>query len=165
MSEMSLVPGTVADHTVCLLLKLGQVAFRLSEDDLDELGLRVRHYSILQALADNGPQPQLGLGAYLRIDPATMASSLDTLESAGYLARARDQQDRRRYVVALTAAGTGVLDRANGRLEQLESRMLADLSAPDRTSLHRALAKLASGSTLPALFDAVRDPAGARTAS
>ncbi|MFF8381422.1 MarR family winged helix-turn-helix transcriptional regulator [Streptomyces sp. NPDC015661] len=154
---MSLVPGSVAEHTVCLLLKLGQVAFRLSEDQLDDLGLRVRHYSILQALVDNGPQPQLGLGTYLRIDPATMVSSLDTLESAGYVSRARDQRDRRRYLVQVTAAGAAVLDRANEGFDRLDARMLEDLAPADRAALHRFLGELASGSTLPALYDAVRE--------
>jgi DNA-binding MarR family transcriptional regulator len=157
VSEVPLVPGSVADHTICLLLKLGQVAFRLSEDRLDELGLRVRHYSILQALADNGPQPQLGLGAYLRIDPATMASSLDTLESAGYVARARDRRDRRRYVVEITSAGTAVLGQANQGLDRLDAQVLADLAPADRAALHRLLTELASSATVPALYDAVRE--------
>ncbi len=156
------MPGSVADHTVCLLLKLGQVAFRLSEDRLDALGLRVRHYSILQALADNGPQPQLGLGAYLRIDPATMASSLDFLENTGYLARARDRQDRRRYVVEITAAGSDLLARANTGLEGLDATMFADLAAADRETLHRVLGKLASEPGLPALYDAVREPTASK---
>ncbi|NUP21169.1 MAG: winged helix-turn-helix transcriptional regulator [Streptomyces sp.] len=162
MSDAPLVPGSVAEHTICLLLKLGQVAFRLTEDDLDELGLRVRHYSILQALADDGPQPQVGLGGYLRIDPATMASSLDTLESAGYVARVRDQQDRRRYVVEITREGTAVLGRVNGKLDQLDDRVFADLGNADRASLHRLLTGLNSGSVMPALFDTAREPTGTR---
>ena len=83
MSELPLVPGTVAEHTTCLLVKLGQVMFRIAEADLGPYGLRVRHYSILQALIDNGPMSQHALGGYLRIDPATMVTTLDDLESAG----------------------------------------------------------------------------------
>ncbi|MCX4984830.1 MarR family winged helix-turn-helix transcriptional regulator [Streptomyces sp. NBC_00572] len=152
-----MVPGSAAEHAICLLLKLGQVAFRLSEGELDGLGLRVRHYSILQALVDNGPQPQLGLGTHLRIDPATMASSLDTLETAGYVARARDPRDRRRYVVDVTETGSAVLARANGGLEHLDEQVFADLAPADRTALHRLLHELASGPTMPARYDAVRE--------
>lgn len=163
MSEgLPLVAGSVADHTVCLLLRLGQAALRLCEDGLGTLGLRVRHYSVLQALADNGPTAQLALGAYLRIDPATMVSSLDDLEQRGYAARARDPLDRRRCVVAATESGLGVLNTVNGRLQRLGESALADLSADDRRMLHRLLARLAAGPTLPAAFDAVRsgpDPA------
>ncbi|MQY34051.1 hypothetical protein SRB17_20170 [Streptomyces sp. RB17] len=159
------MPGTVAEHTVCLLVKLGQVAFRLSEDSLEDTGLRVRHYSILQALADNGPQPQLGLGTHLRIDPATMAGSLDLLENAGYVTRARDRTDRRRYVVELTPAGTTALSRVNGKLGLLDTQVFADLAPADRTALHRILTELASGATLPTLFDEARDRTGSRKES
>jgi DNA-binding MarR family transcriptional regulator len=148
--------GSAADHTVCLLLRLGQVAVRLCEDALGALGLRVRHYSVLQALADNGPTAQLALGTHLRIDPATMVSSLDDLERRGYAARARDPLDRRRCVVAVTEAGLKVLGAVDGRLQGLSESVLADLPAADRRTLHRLLARLATGPTLPAAFDAVR---------
>lgn len=165
MSEAPLVPGTVAEHTGCLLVKLGQVMFRLAENHLGGLGLHVRHYSILQALADNGPTSQLDLGVFLRIDPATMVSSLDDLERMEFAARARDPQDRRRHVVQITSAGRDVLDRINRTLWEWDDRTLADLSAGDRAALHRALTTLSSGPTLPAMFDAVRDQAGSRKMS
>ncbi|WP_406003274.1 MarR family winged helix-turn-helix transcriptional regulator [Streptomyces sp. NBC_00829] len=161
MSEAPLVPGTVAEHTICLLTKIGQVAFRIADDGLGDLGLRVRHYSVLQALADNGSMSQLALGTYLRIDPATMVTSLDDLERAGYAVRERDARDRRRYVVRTTDAGREILAGANRRLISLDSDVLADLSAADRQALHRMMNELASGPTLPPMFDAVRDQAGA----
>nr|WP_240979705.1 MarR family winged helix-turn-helix transcriptional regulator [Streptomyces sp. HNM0574] len=151
-----MVPGTVGEHASCLLLKLGQVVFRLSEAELVDEGLRVRHYSILQALADNGAMSQLALGAFLRIDPATMVSSLDDLERAGLAARERDPQDRRRYVVDATAAGREALSRVNGTLDELDGRALADLTPAERKTLHRLLTKLSAGPTLPALFDGAR---------
>ncbi|MBM9505776.1 MarR family winged helix-turn-helix transcriptional regulator [Actinacidiphila acididurans] len=161
-----LVAGSAADHTVWLLLKLGQAVFRLCEDGLGGLGLRARHYSVLQALADNGPTVQLALGARLRIDPATMVSSLDHLERAGYVARSRDPLDRRRCVVAVTEDGRKVLGVANGRLEGLGERALAELTAAERRVLHQLLTGLASGAILPAAFDAVRNrPPTERTAT
>lgn len=160
MSERpSLVPGTAADHTVCLLVKLGQVAFRICEDSMSDLGLRVRHYSMLQALADNGPTPQLALGSLLRIDPATMVSGLDDLEREGLAERARDPRDRRRYVVQITPRGTVTLAHVNGRLEELDDVVLADLPAAERRALHGALTRLASGPEVSAMFDAVREQA------
>lgn len=160
--QASLVAGTVAEHTTCLLVKLGQVMYRLAENDLGDLGMRVRHYTVLQLLADNGAMSQLALGAELRIDPATMVSSLDDLEKAAFASRARDPRDRRRYLVEITAAGRRVLGRTNRGLAGLDSKALADLSAADRKALHRILMKLSAGPTLPAAFDKVREHAGAR---
>lgn len=162
MSEAPLVPGTVAEHTICLLVKLGQVAFRIAEDGIGGTGLRVRHYSVLQALADNGAMPQLALGSFLRIDPATMVTSLDDLERAGYAERTRDPQDRRRYAVDLTAEGRKVLADLNRTLVDLDGEILADLGATERHSLHALLGSLAASPTLTSLFDAVREQNGAR---
>ncbi|QKW08399.1 MarR family transcriptional regulator [Streptomyces sp. NA04227] len=151
-----LVPGTVATHTGCLLLKLGQVVFRISDERLSSLGLRVRHYSVLQALADNGSMSQLDLGAYLRIDAATMVSTLDTLEKAGYARRVRDPQDRRRYVVELADPGRTVVASANELLAEVDDLAFAELARAEREELHTSLRKLADGQALPRAFDEVR---------
>ncbi|MFF3816797.1 MarR family winged helix-turn-helix transcriptional regulator [Streptomyces bluensis] len=164
MSEAPLVPGTVAEHTICLLVKLGQVAFRIAEDGIGGTGLRVRHYSVLQALADNGAMPQLALGSFLRIDPATMVTSLDDLERAGYAERTRDPQDRRRYAVDITAEGRKVLARLNRTLVDLDAEILADLGATERQSLHVLLGSLAASPTLTSLFDTVREQNGGKRA-
>jgi len=164
MSEAPLVPGTVAEHTICLLVKLGQVAFRLAEEGISGTGLRVRHYSVLQALADNGAMPQLALGSFLRIDPATMVTSLDDLERAGYAERTRDPQDRRRYAVDITDAGRKVLADLNRTLVGLDRETLADLGTTERRSLHTLLNSLAESPALTAMFDGVREQNSAKRA-
>lgn len=151
-----LVSGTTAEHTSCLLLKMGQVLFRMAEGRLAELGLRLRHYSILQALADNGSMSQLALGGYLRIDPATMVSSLDDLEAQGLATRERDAQDRRRYVIHITDSGADTLAKANAKLVELDETAFTDLSDSARLRLHGSLGKLNQGVTLRAAFDNLR---------
>ncbi|MEE1757841.1 MarR family winged helix-turn-helix transcriptional regulator [Streptomyces sp. SP18BB07] len=164
MSEAPLVPGTVAEHTICLLVKLGQVAFRIAEDGISGTGLRVRHYSVLQALADNGAMPQLTLGSFLRIDPATMVTSLDDLERAGYAERTRDPQDRRRYAVDITDNGRKVLADLNNTLADLDTETLTDLDSTERHSLHTLLVSLAESPALTSMFDAVREQSGTKRA-
>lgn len=165
MVPTPLVPGYVAEHTSCLLVKLGQVLFRLAEDQLEPLGLRVRHYSILQALADNGAMSQLALGADLRIDPATMVGSLDDLEQLALAARTRDPRDRRRHVVDVTTAGCRVLAAANDALVELDTRVTADLLAPQRLVLRQLLNALSAGPALPAAFDETRAHGGRKLPS
>lgn len=149
MDRPSLVPGSIADHDSCLLLKVGQVVFRLTEQRLGTLGLRVRHYSVLQALVDNkGPLPQNELGVYLRIDPATMVASLDDLESLGLTARRRDPADRRRYLVEISDAGRAVATECGVLLAALDDEVLADLSPTQRARLHTALTTLAASDRL-----------------
>ena len=153
----SLVPGGIASHTSCLLVKLGQVAYRLQETRLAELDLRVRHFSVLQGLADEGPIVQLELGRHLRIDPATMATTLDHLERRGAVSRERSPEDRRRYVVALTAEGRTLLEAARERLDEVDALLEADLSATRSKALKGALGGLADSATVIDAVDRSED--------
>lgn len=150
----SLVPGSIADRASCLLTRLGQVTFRLQERALRPLGVRVRHFSVLQALADLGPTGQVDLGRHLRIDPATMAGTLEHLESLAAVARERDPSDRRRYVVALTDEGAQLLDRIVARLVDVEAVLEAELGRSGLGELQASLDSLARSRALTAALEA-----------
>ena len=150
----ALVPGGIAAHASCLLVKLGQVAYRLQEDRLAPLDLRVRHFSVLQGLADAGPIVQLELARYLRIDPATMAAALDHLEQRGAVARTRSPQDKRRYVVTLTQAGIDLLADAQAALSTVDEAIGHDLSAAEASQLHALLGRLGASAALADAYDA-----------
>jgi DNA-binding MarR family transcriptional regulator len=151
-----LVPGIIADHTSCLVLKVGQVVFRLMEDRLSGLGLRIRHYSLLAALTDRGPMSQGQLGAFLRIDGATMVATIDDLEALGLVERRRAQRDRRQSMVSITADGEKMLRRVEDLMTALDDEFLEDVTANQRTQLHRLMLKLSQGPVLATAFDKLR---------
>lgn len=154
--RVALVPGSIADHSTCLLLKIGQVVFRLMEAHLSQMGLRIRHYSVLCTLHDGGPVSQLDLGAYLRIDGATMVATIDDLEGLGYVSRRRGSEDRRRSVISLLPAGELVLKEVEELISRLDDVLLADITDRQREQLQRTLTKLSQGGTLVAAFDELR---------
>jgi DNA-binding MarR family transcriptional regulator len=151
-----LVPGIIADHTSCLVLKVGQVVFRLMEDRLSGLGLRIRHYSLLAALTDRGPMSQGQLGAFLRIDGATMVATIDDLETLGLVERRRAQRDRRQSMVSITADGEKMLRRVGDLMTALDDEFLEDVTASQRTQLRRLMLKLSQGPVLATAFDKLR---------
>ncbi len=148
--------GSTARHATCLLLKIGQVVFRLLEAHLSQMGLRVRHYTVLNALHDGGPVSQLDLGAHLRIDGATMVATIDDLEDFGYVSRRRGVEDRRRSVVSLLPAGEVVVKELEALVSRLDDDLLADVTDRQREQLHRTLTKLSEGDTLVGAFDDLR---------
>lgn len=152
----SLTPGGISDHVACLLVKLGQVAYRLTEDTLAQWGLRTRHYSVMQALSDEGALSQQDLVALLRIDRATMVSAVDELESKGFAARARSVDDRRRYNVTLTDGGVAVLAAIREGLDRLDAMVLADLGADERSRFDAVLRTLSGSGALVGAFDQLR---------
>jgi len=117
----------------------------------------VRHFSVLQGLADVGPIVQLELGRFLRIDPATMVSTLDHLERRGAVSRARSPEDRRRYVVALTSEGRALLRRARAGLDEVDALLATDLSATRLRGLTAGLSALADSPALIGAVDGVAD--------
>jgi MarR family transcriptional regulator, lower aerobic nicotinate degradation pathway regulator len=105
-------------------------------------GVRRHHFTVLVALDDGGPASQADLGRRLAIDRSDMAAVVNDLESAGFVARARDAQDRRRNVVALTAEGRQALQRLDARAQAAQDELVAPLSAAERRELERLLTKL-----------------------
>ncbi|MBB3036359.1 MarR family winged helix-turn-helix transcriptional regulator [Hoyosella altamirensis] len=152
----ALVPAEIADHTTCLLLRLGQVTYKLTEEALAPFGLRTRHYTVLKALNASGPDGQHALGTRLRIDPATMVSVVDDLESLSCAERNRDPLDRRRVLVSITDKGRDLIGRADTALVELNDTLLVELTGGQRGALHEILATLCSGETMPAAFDQLR---------
>ncbi|CAM4005502.1 MarR family winged helix-turn-helix transcriptional regulator [Smaragdicoccus niigatensis] len=152
----ALVPGSLGDHALCMLQKLGQIAFRLTEEKLSEQGLRIRHYSVLQALDDLDGASQAELSSYLRIDAATMVACIDELEKRTFVTRGRDPKDRRRYRIELTSQGADALVEANSGLEDLQREALGDLSVDNLEALTSALAALNTSGTLSATFERTR---------
>jgi MarR family transcriptional regulator, organic hydroperoxide resistance regulator len=99
--------------------------------------------SILDHLDELDPTTVNDLARHMGVTAATMSLALDRLERKGYVARLRDNADRRRVHVRLTTAGvrireaTSVLDPP--RVEELLSR----LTAEEREAAVRGLALLA----------------------
>lgn len=151
-----LVPGRIAEHTTCLMLKLGQIVFRLMEARLSPMGLRIRHYSVLSSLSQSGPVSQQDLGTYLRIDGATMVATIDDLERCGYVARNRGAEDRRRSLVSLLPAGEAALRQIEELFTELDGEYLADITARQRDLLQKTMRKLSDGPTLVMAFDELR---------
>jgi DNA-binding MarR family transcriptional regulator len=151
-----LVPGRMGAHTRCLLQKLGQVIFRLLEGELAELGLRIRHYSVIGSLLDRGPMSQQDICGYLRIDSATMVATIDDLERLGLVQRKRRDGDRRSYVVSITPEGEQATERIDRLMQRLDDELLADITGPQRRQLSHVAGKLSAGPTLTAAYDGIR---------
>jgi DNA-binding MarR family transcriptional regulator len=67
---------------------------------------------------------------------------LDDLEEGGLIVRHRDQADRRRHVVEMTAEGRKALARARRLSSRLEDEFLASLDEKERAQLHTLLVRL-----------------------
>jgi len=118
---------------------------RLVSEGLAQEGARRQHFSVLTSLSEQGAASQAALGRRLWIDRSDLHALLSELERRGLVARVRDEQDRRRNVVALTPAGRTVLNRLDKRVDAAQDALLEPLSPADRRVLRRLLEQLAEG--------------------
>jgi MarR family transcriptional regulator, lower aerobic nicotinate degradation pathway regulator len=118
---------------------------RLVTEALVQEGARRQHFTVLTSLADQGPASQAALGRRLWIDRSDLHAILNEIERDGLVRRARDEQDRRRNVVALTPRGRAALKRLDKRVDAAQDALLGPLSAADRRELRRLLERLVDG--------------------
>ena len=75
------------------------------------------------------------------IDPSTLVTLIDALESAGLATRRPHPSDRRAREVAITAKGRRALKRARQMAAEVESEVLRGLSPAQRRELLNLLRK------------------------
>jgi DNA-binding MarR family transcriptional regulator len=122
------------DRQVCFALYAASRAVtQLYRPVLDALGLTYPQYLVLLVLWERGPVTVKELGTALDLDSGTLSPLLKRLETAGFVARDRRQDDERCVEVRLTAAGEELRERAAGvprkiaRATGLRSAELAEL--------------------------------------
>ena len=121
---------------------------RAIEDELFERhGLSAQQYNALRLLAAAQPVPipTLTLGARLISRAPDMTRLLDRLEERGWVTRQRRSDNRRVVEVAITTAGSKLLDRLEREVRDCHHRQLGHL---DQKTL-RALIELLSDARAP----------------
>jgi DNA-binding MarR family transcriptional regulator len=128
----------------------GQLFFRLwrashtrAAEAFDTLGLTPALFGLLNVVGAREGAIQQQLGAAMGIDPSTMVSLIDQLESAGLAERRPSPKDRRAREIVITPKGRRTLERARQLVGQVEDEVLRGLTAGERrellTLLRRAL--------------------------
>jgi MarR family transcriptional regulator, lower aerobic nicotinate degradation pathway regulator len=126
-----------------LLARLGQEATARFRRSLRPLNLGAQQFIVLKQLQVMGPTSQSGLADALGIDYSNLASVTAELYERGLIERARDESDRRRYVLGLTSECTQLLADADLLIAAGEDDMLSALSDDERRELWDLLRRLA----------------------
>jgi len=129
-----------ADLAVRLRLAIARAARRLRQEAEEELS--PSQGAALATIDRHGPLTPSELAARERIQRPTATRVIARLEEAGLVDRARDPQDGRSCLVALTPGGRELLARIRGRKNAYLSRRLRELDPDERAVLDRAAAIL-----------------------
>jgi DNA-binding MarR family transcriptional regulator len=111
------------------------------------LGLTRTHCAVLAHLARQEGVNQATLAQILDIEPITLVRLLDRLEEAGFIQRKPAPQDRRAYVLELTAKARPMLERIYDLATKVYDEAQAGFSKAETAQLlallHRTKANLA----------------------
>jgi MarR family transcriptional regulator, lower aerobic nicotinate degradation pathway regulator len=127
-----------------LLFRLGRTQSSLFVDALEPLGMRPKHFALMNLADLSEGSSQQELGRKLGLDSSGLVSVIDDLEAQGLVERRRDATDRRRYAIHLTRAGKTKLSRAREAVTLRAEELLAPLSEDERETLHDLLARVAA---------------------
>jgi DNA-binding MarR family transcriptional regulator len=123
-------------------------------DALEPLGLTTALFALLNLLGSREGAIQEELGAEMGIDPSTMVSLIDQLETAGLAKRRPRPTDRCAREVAITPKGRRVLEQARDLAMQVEQDVLRGLSGAERRQLLALLRRALSSAPPQSLWTA-----------
>jgi MarR family transcriptional regulator, lower aerobic nicotinate degradation pathway regulator len=144
MATQPSADAPVSEFAGQLFFRLWRVSHTRAAIALETVGLTPALFALLNVIGARDGAIQQELGAALGIDPSTMVSLIDQLESAGLAKRRPRPGDRRAREVAITAEGRRLLKRARRMVSEAEDELLRGLTGEERrelvTLLRRALA-------------------------
>ena len=112
--------GPAADGMAAItsLMRAHQIVLARVEATLKPLGVTFARYEVLMLLwfSRRGSLPMKVIGSRLQVHPTSVTNAVDRLEDAGLVTRSTHPEDRRAMLVALTATGRELAERATKAL-------------------------------------------------
>ncbi len=127
------------DNIGVLLAHICRAQRNLAEAELNKLGLHVGQERVLLGLMDRESVCQSDLVTHLCVEPPTVTKMLQRMEKAGLVERRQDDQDGRVFRVKATTEGKALQQSILQVWDNLEERMLANLTVTEQTLLRRLL--------------------------
>src|SRR5437016_5435726 len=96
-------------HTWLVMMKAMHAIARYALANLEESGLGVSDFSVLEVLLHKGPLPVNVIGPKVNLTPGSISVAVDRLVAKGLVSRVESCEDRRIRLVDLTPRGKRVI--------------------------------------------------------
>jgi DNA-binding MarR family transcriptional regulator len=121
----------------------GQAGDTMDQAAAEFLGVHRTDTRLLDVLQMTGRMSAGELARAGRLSPAAVTAALDRLERAGYVRRVRDENDRRRVFVEVTARMNELTGQLYGPLAQSGDALLRDLTEEQLTLMRDVMREAA----------------------
>ena len=132
----------VADLVWLVMMKAMRALTRYAAADIEETGLGLSDFGVLEALLHKGPLPVNTIGPIVDLTPGSISIAVDRLVAKGLVSRVESTQDRRVRIVALSARGKDLIASAFRKHSGQMKRVFSELSPEELRGLEVMLKKV-----------------------
>ncbi len=134
------IPGT--DHVWLVMMKAMRSLTRYASAGIEETGLGLSDFGVLEVLLHKGPLPVNTIGPIVDLTPGSISIAVDRLVAKGLVSRVESAEDRRVRIVALTPHGKDLIVSAFRKHSRQMKRVFSELSHEELRGLEVALKKV-----------------------
>ena len=139
------------DHVWLVMMKAMRALTRYAAAGIEETGLGLSDFAVLELLLHRGPLPVNTIGPIVDLTPGSISIAVDRLVAKGLVSRVESAEDRRVRIVALTPRGKDLIVSAFRKHSGQMKRVFSQLSVKELRALEAALKKV--GKQAAALMD------------
>jgi len=134
------IQGSV--HVWLIMMKAMRALTRYAAAGIEETGLGLSDFGVLEALLHKGPLPVNTIGQIVDLTPGSISIAVDRLFAKGLVSRVESSEDRRVRIVALTPRGKALIDSAFRKHSGQIKGVFSELSPEELRVLETALKKV-----------------------
>ena len=130
------------DHVWLIMMKAMRALTRYAAAGIEETGLGLSDFGVLEALLHKGPLPVNTIGPIVDLTPGSISIAVDRLFAKGLVTRVESTEDRRVRIIGLTSRGKDLIVPAFRKHSGQMKRVFAELGAEELRALELALKKV-----------------------
>ena len=130
------------DHAWLVMMKAMRALTRYAAADIEETGLGLSDFAVLEVLLHKGPLPVNTIGPIVDLTAGSISIAVDRLFAKGLVSRVESEEDRRVRIVALTPRGKDLIVPAFRKHSAQMKKVFSELSPEELCGLETALKKV-----------------------
>jgi len=130
------------DHVWLVMMKAMRALTRYAAAGIEETGLGLSDFGVLEVLLNKGPLPVNTIGPIVDLTPGSISTAVDRLFAKGLVTRVDSTEDRRVRIVALTPRGKDLIASAFRKHSGQMKRVFSELNPEELRGLEVALKKV-----------------------
>src|SRR3954470_6459222 len=130
------------DHVWLVMMKAMRALTRYATAGIEETGLGLSDFGVLELLLNKGPLPVNTIGPIVDLTPGSISIAVDRLFAKGLVTRVESGEDRRVRIVDLTQSGKDLIVPAFRKHSGQMRTVFSELSPGELRGLEMALKKV-----------------------